>query len=386
MPAPATPGPADDGRSRQQLLVGAGAMIAIGLLGLVAVLAVVLRDRGPDGEVTAPSLPGDDTVAPSGDDDGAPVSNDLAPLAMLQDSTTTTVSPDAPASSSTTARRVTVPDLVGLDVEVAGQRLDDLDIGVLVVGRVSPGSVPGTVIQQTPAAGSSVVLPVSVTLFIPRSATLPFMVGRPADTVCLQLAALGVTCEQTLGFDDRVPSGAVVATDPVEGSGYQEGSTVRLRVSRGPLVEVTIPQVAGRSEDEARAALDDAGFLAVTAVTVYSAGVESGRAVETDPPAGTRLAADQPVTIRMSMGAAPRVTVPTLIGLDRRAAEGALAGAQLSATFASRDLPAGDPNVGRVVAADPAPGTEVAAGSTVTVTIGREAGSAETTTSTVSGG
>ncbi len=85
------------------------------------------------------------------------------------------------------------------------------------------------------------------------------------------------------------------------------------------------------------------------------------------------------------------VAVPGLLGLDRAAAEAALQQAQLTGSFATRDLPAGDPGVGKVVAVDPAPGTQVAAGSTVTVTIGQATATTTTvapamTTSTAVGG
>lgn len=364
-------------------LVGVAALVAIGLLGLLAVVALSLRgsDRGQT------VLPSDSATGQVATIDGQPTDDSspttaLAPLAMLTESTTTTVSPDPPPSLETTVRRATVPDLVGLDVERAGQILADTGFDVLVVGRVSPGSLPGTVIQQTPTAGSMVTLPISVTLFIPRSATLPFMVGRPADTVCLQLTALGLVCEQSPQFDDLVPAGAVISTEPTEGSAFVEGSTVRLRVSQGPLVEMAVPQVAGLTEAEARAALTDAGFANLTFTATPSDSVPPGQVIGTDPSAGTSLALDQAVTVQMSSGPAPRVVVPTLVGLERAAAEAVLSGAQLAGDFVGVELATGDPDIGRVISTDPDEGAMVMAGSTVTVTIGQEAVGATTSTTT----
>ena len=379
------PGPAHRaGPERSPLLIGAAAMILVGLIGLVAVVALGLRDGGTGTGSAAPALtlPGGSTEAGAEGDGVASdqPSTTLTPLAMLAESTTSTITDGMVTSTDTTVRRVNVPNLVGLEVAGAGDILSEAGLEVLVVGRVSPGSLPGTVIQQTPAAGTSIELPATVTLFIPRSSTLPFMIGRPADTVCLQLEALGLTCERNLRFDDRVPAGAVIATDPAEGTSFSEGQTVRLQVSRGPLVEVAVPQVAGQSEADARATLGQAGFVAVTTASQASDNVPAGQAIGTDPAAGTQLGIDQPVVIRVSTGPAPVVAAPDLIGLDRAGAEAALAAAQLTGEFVGRDLPAGDPGVGVVVVTDPVAGTEVAAGSTITVTIGQAMMGSTTTT------
>ncbi len=380
-PADGSPGPWRPQRS--PLLVGAAALIVIGLLGLAAVLALSLQDSGGTGSIAAPALPdpsATEAVDGPGADDDPTSPTSLTPLAMMEESTTSTLSDEMVTSTDTSLVRIPVPDVVNLDVEGAGEILTGAGFEVLVVGRVSPGSAPGTVIQQTPAAGTTIDLPATVTLFIPRSAVLPFMVGRPAETVCLQLTALGLRCEQTLRFDDRVPAGAVIATDPVEGQSFTEGQTIRLTVSRGPLVEAPVPQVAGLAENEARTALGEAGFVAVTTRSEASDAVPTGDAIGTEPAAGTRLAIDQPIVLVLSAGPAPRVTVPEVIGLDRAAAEAAIAAAQLTAAIVTVDLPAGDPGIGRVLAVDPPIGTVAVAGATVTITVGREAPGSTTTT------
>jgi serine/threonine-protein kinase len=215
---------------------------------------------------------------------------------------------------------------------------------------------------------------------------MPAVVGRPAETVCLQLTALGLKCEQTLQFDDQVAPGAVISSDPVEGTGFNVGDTVRLQVSRGPLVNATVPEVGRRSEEEARMILAEAGFVAITTLAQPSEQVGQGMAIGTTPAAGSSVGIDGPVTILISSGPAPRVTVPDLVGSDRATAESRLGQAGLTATFPTQELPAGDPNVGKVVAVDPGQGTEVLAGTMVTVTIGQQAATTATTATGSSSG
>ena len=62
-------------------------------------------------------------------------------------------------------------------------------------------------------------------------------------------------------FDDNVPNGRAVGTDPGTGSTVPWGSTVVLRLSKGPdLVEV--PEVVGLSKREAEQRLAAAGLRA----------------------------------------------------------------------------------------------------------------------------
>lgn len=354
------------------LFLGAMAVAALGLLSL-AVLAFVQLRGSDSGESAGPVLPEADTqvAIEAGPSDGSS-DEELVPLAMIEPSTTTTFAPVDPSMvTEPEAQNAVVPNLVGLDVEAAGQLLEEAGFGVLVVGRVSAGSTPGTVIDQTPAAGSSVPLPLSVTIYIPRSATLPFMVGRPAQTVCLQLAALGLECQQILVFNDQVPAGAVISSDPVEGSAFTEGQTIQLQVSRGPVVEIAVPELVGRSEEEARAALTELGFLTISVTNEASDSVPAGQTIGTNPAAGTNLATDQPVTIRLSAGPPTMATVPEVMTLGQAEATAALEGAGLAVAVVSQELPADDPNIGKVTAVDPAGGSQVAAGSTVTITVGQ---------------
>ena len=281
--------------------------------------------------------------------------------------------------STSTLPLTTLPPMEGRPAPPISTRGSRLVTDHDRTARVSPGAIPGTVTQQVPANGSVATLPLTVTLYIPRSSTMPAVVGRPAETVCLQLTALGLTCEQTVQFDDQVAPGAVISSDPVEGTGFNEGDTVRLQVSRGPFVNTTVPDVGRRSEEEARMILAEAGFITIATLAQPSEQVGQGMAIGTTPAAGSSVPIHEPVTILISSGPAQRVMVPDLVGSDRATAEARLGQAGLTATFLTRDLPAGDPNIGRVVAVDPGQGTEVLAGTMVAVTIGQQAASTATT-------
>lgn len=58
-------------------------------------------------------------------------------------------------------------------------------------------------------------------------------------------------------------------------------------------------------------------------------------------------------------------------------AQNALTALNLTANVVMMDLPEGDPKIGTVVSTDPAAGTQVAPGSTVTINVGQQMAPAE---------
>ncbi len=363
---------------RSPVFIAALAMIAIGVLALAAVFA--LSSLGSDDpEAAAPVLPDPNqpvTVeAESGDPEsaaGAATPTSIAEEAMEDGSTPSTEPPEQSSTTETTIQRYQVPNLIGLKVEDASRTLTDTGFQVVVVGRRAVNAEPGTVTQQVPAAGAQVALPLTVTLYIPRVSNLPAMIGRSADVVCLELQALGLTCTRQPMYNDRIPAGSVIFTDPIEGSLFNEGSTVTISVSLGPVLTVAIPNVAGMTEAEAQAALTEAGFVVVIKGMRASGTVEIGRVVGTEPGIGSMHPVDQPVTMLVSSGAPAKVAVPTVVGMTAADASATLTAVGLTATTVTTDLPEGDPGIGTVLTSDPATGTEVDAGSAVTIAVGQQ--------------
>ncbi|MFN8049811.1 MAG: PASTA domain-containing protein [Acidimicrobiales bacterium] len=68
-------------------------------------------------------------------------------------------------------------------------------------------------------------------------------------------------------------------------------------------------------------------------------------------------------------------------GQTLEAARALLVSKGFEVVVASKSLPAGDPNDGLIVASDPAAGTQVDAGSSVTITVGKASAASTTTVS-----
>jgi serine/threonine-protein kinase len=109
--------------------------------------------------------------------------------------------------------------------------------------------------------------------------------------------------------------------------------------------------------------------------------VPAGQVISTDPAAGSSVEKGSTVTIIVSTGV-EQVTVPGVVGQTENNATSTLQSRGLDVRVETTTLGAGDPNVGRVTAQDPASGARAAKGSTVTITVGVAAPT--TTTSSTS--
>ena len=140
--------------------------------------------------------------------------------------------------------------------------------------------------------------------------TMPTTTGRDLADVQADLGAIGLASSVEEEFSDDVQSGIVTHSDPDGGSSVHKSTNVQLYVSKGIDMK-DVPNVVGKGQDEASRTLTDAG-LALGAVTdAYSEDVPPGQVISQSVAAGTSLAHDSTVDVVLSKGREPR-TVPTL--------------------------------------------------------------------------
>ena len=123
----------------------------------------------------------------------------------------------------------------------------------------------GKIIEQSPESNRKIDVGGTITVTVSRGAKtfqLPDYVDKEARQVKIELERLGITCvENTPEFNDEVPNGYVLRTEPAAGTSLTAGDTVTLTVSKGPeVVLVEMPDLMGRSENEALTLLEAAGL------------------------------------------------------------------------------------------------------------------------------
>ncbi|WP_448852361.1 PASTA domain-containing protein [Corynebacterium sp. 335C] len=209
--------------------------------------------------------------------------------------------------------RPTVPDVPsGADPARYAQLLKERTLTEKRGEEVYSDDVPeGKVAEVDPAAGTSVRTGSAVTVHLskgPAPVAVPDVVGlsRADAEKALERAGLSVGSVEEK-FDKSRDPDEVIAVDPKEGTDVEKGSAVALTVNNG----IEVPNLAGKTREEAERALREAG-LAVKEVTVDdSSSRPSGQVERTSPKAGEVVDPDSPgVTVYVS----ETVEVPMLIG------------------------------------------------------------------------
>ncbi|MDG2113232.1 MAG: PASTA domain-containing protein, partial [Actinomycetota bacterium] len=161
-----------------------------------------------------------------------------------------------------------------------------------------------------------------------------------------------------------------------------QGSTIVITVSVGR-GEVTVPDLSGQNEGDARVALAREGLLDQV-TREFSDEFAEDTVIRTEPEAGEIVERSSVVRLVISDGPESAV-LPSLDQLgstDPTAVEAALTNLGFVVRQVEREVPFEDPTVGQVVDIDPAPGTELILGSEVVIFVGKEGPPPSTTTST----
>jgi serine/threonine-protein kinase len=201
-------------------------------------------------------------------------------------------------------------------------------------------------------------------VFTPEKKSVPDVVGKRSGNAAQQLQAAGFEVDIVPIQSDTVPDDRVAGQRPEAGEEADEGSTVTITVSSGP-GEAPIPLVQGLPADEAEERLRDAGFRTERR-SELSDTVRSGRVIETAPSEGTSVRKGTTVTLIVSRGK-ERIAVPDVVGSSREDAERTIQDAGLQ--VATSEEESEDEAPGTVLRQDPAAGTEIAKGKTVSIVV-----------------
>jgi beta-lactam-binding protein with PASTA domain len=194
----------------------------------------------------------------------------------------------------------------------------------------------------------------------PSQIPVPDVVGQTEADATSAITGAGLVAASSEAADDTVPAGSVVSQDPAAGTEVDTGSTVNIVVSTGSGT-VPVPDVAGKSAADAQTELEAAGFT-VTSEEQSSMDVEAGLVIETNPSAGTEVAAGTEVKMIVSSGAG-EIIVPDIVGMTQDEATKAVEDAGLTIKFVE-DADDPDPD-GIIVSQDPAAGATAEEGSEV---------------------
>ncbi len=202
--------------------------------------------------------------------------------------------------------------------------------------------------------------------------TVPDVTGKPIAQARTTLEQAGFKVgTETEVYSSDVSSGNVVSTDPKAGEQAEKGATIKINVSKGT-EQVSVPDLKGKSADDAQKALSQAGLSGKQGDTVYSDDVAEGAVASQDTSAGSKANKGDTIVYHLSKGT-EKVSIPNVVGMTQANATSKLESAGFSvnvATSASDDVDKGN------VIKQSDTGT-AKKGSTITITVSSGAASVE---------
>jgi beta-lactam-binding protein with PASTA domain len=197
--------------------------------------------------------------------------------------------------------KVGVPSLKGLSENDARQNLKALGLVFLVSERkAASGAEPGTVVEQTPAAGQQLDAHGSVSVALARELPkVPSVVGRTLTEATALLTQNGYKLEQAEPIADaHVPKGSVVSQLPEAEASQDTDKPVVVRVSAGP-GEIEVPKLLGQSIETVKTRANDQGFALKIAWTQEGETPEYV-VLNQNPVAGTKIKPGDAVTVTVN--------------------------------------------------------------------------------------
>ncbi len=195
---------------------------------------------------------------------------------------------------------IEVPDLAGKTEAEAGSLLGEKKLKVGEIERVFSDTVPeGIVISQEPKSGEKVEIGTPVNLKISQGVELvivPDVLNKNSEEATKAVSKAGLKYSLKEEFNEEVEIGRVIRQTPQPGIEVKKGSTVEIVVSKGPET-VTVPDVIGKSNLEARSELEALRFEVETIFVSVSDQSQIGKVVAQSPTGNSQANKGTTVTI-----------------------------------------------------------------------------------------
>ena len=216
-----------------------------------------------------------------------------------------------------------VPQLVGLTEAEARNQVSEFGWTVEVVKERIDTVAAGQIISTDPVLGVNVAKRSTLTLVVSEGPTLSQLSEINAltfEAASAALTELGLKAEKIDVPDEAIAPGVVVSWSIPDqptlkaGDSVVKGTTVAVNVSSGPALR-DIPNLVGKTLEEATKTLTDMGLVVVEAPTLGHPEIPAGQISIQLPVAGEKLARGGTVTLTVSAG--PKNTlIPDIYGKD----------------------------------------------------------------------
>ena len=224
-------------------------------------------------------------------------------------------------------------------------------------GRYEEKIAKGTVVGQSPGGEQRILRGGTITLTLslgPERYTVPDESGRAYDDAAADLASRKLVPKRVDTYDDAMPAGNVLATDPAPNTVVPPNTEIQVKVSKGK-APITVPNVIGQDAGAAQQQLKSLGLN--VAFQQQQSDKPANQVINQSIPDGAGVEKGATIILTISSGP-PMVAVPDVSnkGYSYDQAAQILQQAGLAATQAPGSLPGGQVRFQNPGAATQVPG------------------------------
>lgn len=254
-------------------------------------------------------------------------------------------------------RYTDAPDLTTMTSDMAGRQAKAAGFKVKFgPPKFDTKVAKDKVLAQDPAAHARILDGGTITLTLslgPEIHKVPDIAGKEYDLALVDVQATGLQATRAEKFDDAIPAGYVVETEPKIGTEVKPGQTIKIFVSKGPN-PVKVPLVIGKNVEEAKQALAKVK-ITVGKIEAVDSDKPKDQVVSQSIGDGNSVADGMVIDLQISKGPA-LVTVQEVRGMQLD---------QARQILEAQGLVVEPQGFGTVRQMDPPPGTQVPPGTHV---------------------
>lgn len=253
-----------------------------------------------------------------------------------------------------------VPSIAGMDQQKAVSTLQSAGFETEIRNKASDTVPAGNVVGTDPSAGSKVLKGATIAVLVSsgKPKVPDVQPGQSVDAVNKAIREAGLTPVDAGEVGSTAPKGSVAKVDPGPGTVLPANAQVKVYRSKGSQ-PVKVPDVSGKTEEEARTALQKAGLTVSSTRSEYDGKVKSGQVIGTDPASGTTVDSGNGVVLLVNNA----LEMPSVLGNSVATARAKLEGMGLTVTV--RQLASNDSSI--VISQSVAPTANVEPGANITL-------------------
>ena len=203
-------------------------------------------------------------------------------------------------------KEVPIPDLVGKSQEVAQTTLKELNVVYELKEEVHDDEIPaGYIISQEPPFQENLTILEGSTISVVVSkgqkiVVVPKVVGDKIEDAEKELSELGLKVSIEEEYNEKVEAGIVTKQSIEEGEEVAGNTEIKLTVSKGVKM-VKVPNLLGKTEEEAKKEIENAGLKLNTVRTETDTTKENGVVIRQDIEDGKEVEEKTEITITINV-------------------------------------------------------------------------------------